>query len=89
MAFVRASGALLRAKGAKFEDPHFPADATSLYARPERAGANSSTEQTFRKDQDPFLAGVVSGGVTLSYVTSNVLVCGSLSSRGGGWGVGG
>jgi hypothetical protein len=48
----------LRAKKCKFEDPTFPADDSSLFSDPSKGGANASAEQTFRKDQDPFLAGV-------------------------------
>ena len=44
--------------GTKFEDPIFPADYTSLFADPTTAGRNATAEQTFRKDQDAFLAGV-------------------------------
>jgi hypothetical protein len=44
-------------EGLVFEDPVFPADETSLFADPAAAGKNASAEQTFRKDQDAFLAG--------------------------------
>ena len=36
----------------------FPADYTSLFADPTTAGRNADAQQTFRKDQDAFLAGV-------------------------------
>jgi hypothetical protein len=57
---VKELADLLRSsKSAKFEDPFFPADDTSLFADPTTAAAKSSAQQqTFRKDQDPFLAGV-------------------------------
>ena len=49
---------LLKSKGLKFTDPTFPPHLISLFADPATAGANANAEQTFRKDQDPFLAGV-------------------------------
>mmetsp|Transcript_27927 Transcript_27927/g.44895 ORF Transcript_27927/g.44895 Transcript_27927/m.44895 type:complete len:816 (+) Transcript_27927:47-2494(+) len=55
---VKALAEELTKKGIKFEDPTFPADYTSLFADPTTAGANAEAEQSFRKDQDPFLAGV-------------------------------
>lgn len=48
----------LRAKNGKFEDPTFPADDSSLFSDPHQSGANATAKQTFRKDQDPFLAGI-------------------------------
>lgn len=48
----------LRAKRTKFEDPTFPADFTSLFSDPSTAQRNENAQQTFRKDQDAFLAGV-------------------------------
>ena len=50
--------AMLKSKGLKFIDPTFPPHLISLFADPSTAGANANAEQTFRKDQDPFLAGV-------------------------------
>ena len=49
---------MLKAKGLKFVDPTFPPHLISLFTYPTTAGANANAEQTFRKDQDPFLAGV-------------------------------
>jgi hypothetical protein len=57
-AMVRELAQLLRAKSVLFEDPLFPADDSSLYAAGPGARSESSAPQTFRKDQDPFLAGV-------------------------------
>ncbi len=48
----------LKAKNAMFEDPMFPAENSSLFADPADAAANLNAQQTFRKDQDAFLAGV-------------------------------
>lgn len=45
-------------KGGLFVDPMFPPTNASLFANPSKAGANAKLAQTFRKDQDPFLAGV-------------------------------
>jgi len=50
--------AILKHKGMLFEDPTFPAHNISLFADAKTANANANAEQTFRKDQDPFLAGV-------------------------------
>ena len=55
---VQAIAQHLRDAGVKFEDPTFPADATSLFSDPSMAGVNENAKQTFRKDQDVFLAGV-------------------------------
>lgn len=55
---VEQLASILRSKGANFEDPHFPAEQSALFADPAAASDNSSVQQTFRKDQDPFLAGV-------------------------------
>jgi len=49
---------ILQQSGMKFEDPTFPAHDISLFANPALAGANANVEQSFRKDLDPFLAGV-------------------------------
>jgi hypothetical protein len=57
-ALVKSLIDALKASGTKFSDPHFPADNSSLFADPANAFANEGAEQTFRKDQDPFLAGV-------------------------------
>jgi hypothetical protein len=55
---VKELAAELRAKGSVFEDPIFPADTASLFADPQLAERNMNAAQTFRKDQDAFLAGV-------------------------------
>lgn len=47
-----------RQKKVKFEDPTFPAADCSLFSDPDAGSKNANAEQTFRKDQDPFLAGV-------------------------------
>uniref|UniRef100_A0A7S0M852 Calpain catalytic domain-containing protein n=1 Tax=Cryptomonas curvata TaxID=233186 RepID=A0A7S0M852_9CRYP len=57
-ALVKSLIEAVKASGKKFSDPHFPADNSSLFADPANAFANEGAEQTFRKDQDPFLAGV-------------------------------
>lgn len=55
---VKRLAKCLRGKQAKFEDPTFPADMTSLFSDPGTAQRNENAQQTFRKDQDAFLAGV-------------------------------
>lgn len=49
---------MLKKRGLLFEDPTFPAHSVSLFRDPSTAANNVGAEQTFRKDQDPFLAGV-------------------------------
>mmetsp|Transcript_12336 Transcript_12336/g.29802 ORF Transcript_12336/g.29802 Transcript_12336/m.29802 type:complete len:591 (-) Transcript_12336:78-1850(-) len=48
---------LIRNKGSLFTDPTFPPTNASLFAN-SSSKDNSGVEQSFRKDQDPFLAGV-------------------------------
>ena len=50
--------AILRSQGVLFEDPTFPAHPVSLFQNPVDGNRNANVEQSFRKDQDPFLAGV-------------------------------
>jgi len=57
-AMLKALAEFLKAENAKFEDPMFPAENSSLFEDPAEAEVNSSAQQTFRKDQDAFLAGV-------------------------------
>ena len=47
---ARAGG---RARAARFVDPHFPPDDSSLFADPARAGANADAKQTFRPAPAP------------------------------------
>ena len=61
-----------------FIDPVFPPNNTSLFANPEQAGANAGTKQSFRKDQDPFLAGVSGKDRTRPEQTNSIL---SIHSR--------
>jgi len=49
---------MLKQRGLLFEDPTFPAHPVSLFQDPSTSTANVGAKQTFRKDQDPFLAGV-------------------------------
>jgi len=55
---LRDLSMILQERGLLFEDPTFPAHNISLFADPAQANANANAAQTFRKDQDPFLAGV-------------------------------
>ena len=55
---VRKLAEFLKNKKTLFEDPIFAADNESLFADPADAVSRSNARQTFRKDQDEFLAGV-------------------------------
>lgn len=52
---VKALAEALRAAGREFVDPHFPPNEFALYLN---AKPGTEAAQTFRKDKDPFLAGV-------------------------------
>ena len=56
-AMLKALAEAFKAKNALFEDPMFPAENSSLFADAD-AEVNLNAQQTFRKDQDAFLAGV-------------------------------
>ena len=49
---------LLHKEGKDFEDRYFPADNSSLYSDPSKAGANSKKKKSFRTDEDAFLTGI-------------------------------
>eukprot|EP00292_Cryptomonas_paramecium_P005826 CAMPEP_0113668184 /NCGR_PEP_ID=MMETSP0038_2-20120614/3858_1 /TAXON_ID=2898 /ORGANISM="Cryptomonas paramecium" /LENGTH=397 /DNA_ID=CAMNT_0000583897 /DNA_START=10 /DNA_END=1199 /DNA_ORIENTATION=- /assembly_acc=CAM_ASM_000170 len=57
-AMVKSLIEAVKKTGRKFTDPHFPPDNSSLFADPRNAFTNAGVQPTFRKDQDPFLAGV-------------------------------
>jgi hypothetical protein len=55
---VKQLGRVLHSKGLEFSDPDFPPTDASLFREPNTKQGGAGARATFRKDKDPFLAGV-------------------------------